>query len=167
MSRSSLFLFASIPALLLACSSASTESGAHESDSLSKAPPEAAPPVSHPIETSPGTPTAPKPPTGERCGFATCAAGEVCCNESCGICTAPGGACTQAECLQQPPPPEQPACVKTGCSGEICSDQQIATTCEWSPAFACYANAACERQADGQCGFTQTPALTKCIADAK
>jgi len=36
---------------------------------------------------------------GERCGDTTCAAGMVCCNASCGICTPPDGACIQIACL--------------------------------------------------------------------
>jgi hypothetical protein len=43
----------------------------------------------------------PKPRTttpGEPCGPKTCPAGEICCNESCGICTPPGGACIQLFC---------------------------------------------------------------------
>ena len=32
------------------------------------------------------------------CGNATCAGGQVCCNASCGICTPPGGVCTQQIC---------------------------------------------------------------------
>ncbi len=35
---------------------------------------------------------------GEDCGPKTCAAGEVCCNESCGICTPPGGGCIELYC---------------------------------------------------------------------
>ena len=35
---------------------------------------------------------------GEACGSNTCAAGQVCCNASCGICTAPGDACIQLAC---------------------------------------------------------------------
>jgi hypothetical protein len=34
----------------------------------------------------------------EECGPVTCERGEVCCNESCGICTAPDGACDQQFC---------------------------------------------------------------------
>ena len=34
----------------------------------------------------------------ERCGATTCTAGEVCCNASCGICAAPGVACTAVVC---------------------------------------------------------------------
>jgi hypothetical protein len=36
--------------------------------------------------------------TGEPCGGGTCAAGDVCCNASCGICTPPGGMCTMQVC---------------------------------------------------------------------
>lgn len=39
------------------------------------------------------------PSQGERCGSKTCAAGTVCCNASCGICTPPNFACTQQACL--------------------------------------------------------------------
>ena len=35
---------------------------------------------------------------GEVCGDIVCPDGEVCCNASCGICTPPGGVCTQQAC---------------------------------------------------------------------
>ena len=35
----------------------------------------------------------------ETCGDSVCGAGLVCCNASCGICTEPGGFCTQLACL--------------------------------------------------------------------
>lgn len=38
------------------------------------------------------------PPGVTPCGDTTCQNGDVCCNESCGICTPPGGACTQQYC---------------------------------------------------------------------
>lgn len=38
------------------------------------------------------------PALGEACGGVTCAADRVCCNASCGICTAPGEFCTQQAC---------------------------------------------------------------------
>src|SRR5688500_9663640 len=48
---------------------------------------------------------------GPRCGETTCASGQVCCNESCGICTEPGGFCTLQLCgpeaVPQPPPTQQ------------------------------------------------------------
>jgi hypothetical protein len=65
-----------------------------------------------------------------------------------------------------PPPPPPPApCVKSGCSGQICADQSMFSTCEFRPEYACYQTATCERQASGSCGWTQTPALTSCLAN--
>lgn len=55
------------------------------------------------------------------------------------------------------------ACRPTGCSGQICSDQDVVSTCEYQPKYACYANARCERQADGKCGWTETPSLRACL----
>jgi hypothetical protein len=40
--------------------------------------------------------------TGATCGAKRCAPGEVCCNASCGICTTPGGVCTQELCEEAP-----------------------------------------------------------------
>jgi len=37
---------------------------------------------------------------GVQCGNNVCGAGDVCCNPSCGICTPPGGSCTEQACLQ-------------------------------------------------------------------
>ena len=36
---------------------------------------------------------------GPACGKVTCAVGEVCCNPSCSVCTAPDGMCTQQLCM--------------------------------------------------------------------
>lgn len=58
-------------------------------------------------------------------------------------------------------------CKKTGCSSQVCSDEDVMTTCEWSPVYECYKKATCERQKNGQCGFTQTPELLKCLSSAK
>ncbi len=55
-------------------------------------------------------------------------------------------------------------CMKTGCSRQICSDHNVISTCEWRPEYACYQKATCARQADGNCGFTQTRELTSCLA---
>lgn len=55
-------------------------------------------------------------------------------------------------------------CFVGGCSGQVCSDDAgVVTTCEWRPEYACYQDATCERQADGQCGWTDTPALQQCL----
>ncbi len=58
------------------------------------------------------------------------------------------------------------ACFVGGCSGQICSDQGgVISTCEFRPEFACFQQATCERQAGGECGFTETPELDHCLAD--
>ena len=54
-------------------------------------------------------------------------------------------------------------CKKTGCSGQVCSDEDVVTTCEYRPEYECYKKAKCERQASGECGFTKTPELTSCL----
>ena len=54
-------------------------------------------------------------------------------------------------------------CMKTGCSGQVCSDKEVITTCIYRTEYECYKKAACERQANGDCGFTQTPELVACL----
>ena len=72
-----------------------------------------------------------------------------------------GGAAVPV-CSQNTP---QPACVKGGCSGQVCADHSVISTCEFRPEYACFHAATCERQADGACGWTKTPALTSCLAN--
>ncbi|HYC83255.1 MAG TPA: hypothetical protein VEB60_01760 [Candidatus Paceibacterota bacterium] len=55
------------------------------------------------------------------------------------------------------------ACKPTGCSGQICADEEMASTCEFREEYACYESAVCERQANGQCGWTETAELTSCL----
>lgn len=60
----------------------------------------------------------------------------------------------------------QISCKKAGCSGQLClsSDaKDTVTNCEWKPEYGCYKQATCERQPDGQCGFTQSESLRKCL----
>lgn len=79
------------------------------------------------------------------------------CN-SCG-CQADGSvACTEMACAPALP------CKATGCSGQICSDEDIASTCEWREEYACYKTAICERGTTGACGWRNTPELTSCLA---
>jgi hypothetical protein len=59
------------------------------------------------------------------------------------------------------------SCIKTGCSGQVCADTEVITTCEWRPEYACYKRARCERQSDGKCGFTMTPELRACLREVK
>lgn len=61
----------------------------------------------------------------------------------------------------------QKPCMKTGCSSQVCSDEEVITTCEYSPEYECYKKAICERQRNGQCGFTQTPELAECLRRAR
>lgn len=61
------------------------------------------------------------------------------------------------------------ACKRTGCSGQLCVDsaaQDVVTTCEFKPEHACYQQAECKVQANGQCGFTDTDTLRSCLARA-
>lgn len=61
------------------------------------------------------------------------------------------------------PPKSNKPCFKTGCSSQVCADHNVFTTCIYREEFACYQKATCERQADGNCGFTQTPELAACL----
>ena len=57
-------------------------------------------------------------------------------------------------------------CYVGGCSGQVCSDREgVISTCEWRPEYACYDDATCEVQTDGNCGWTQTPDLQACLAN--
>jgi len=63
-----------------------------------------------------------------------------------------------------------PECKIAGCSGQLCVDknaEDIITTCEYRQEYACYKNARCEKQSDGQCSWTQTAELSKCISQFK
>lgn len=84
------------------------------------------------------------------CAATTCLFGHTCVE-------GPNG----AEC-QAPTTP----CVRTGCSGQICADDHRVSTCEYRPEYACYQQATCERQANGQCGFTPSTQLSSCLASA-
>ena len=58
-------------------------------------------------------------------------------------------------------------CMITGCSSQVCSDQEVVTTCEYRNEYACYRKARCERQSNGECGWTRTKELTSCVNRAK
>ncbi len=76
-------------------------------------------------------------------------------------------ACNAAQ--GNPPAHEQPiksppACHVAGCSGQLCTDENDgATTCEWRERYGCYRTATCERQRNGQCDWTMTPELKRCL----
>lgn len=60
---------------------------------------------------------------------------------------------------------EGKGCKPTGCSGQICSDEDVMSTCEFRAEYACYKTAKCERQADGKCGWTNDAALASCLVN--
>lgn len=57
----------------------------------------------------------------------------------------------------------KPDCKRSGCSGQICSDQDMMSDCMYRPEYACYKTATCERQKDGACGWTETSDLKQCL----
>ena len=65
--------------------------------------------------------------------------------------------------LRSSGPVARKPCIKTGCAGQVCSDEAVITTCEWRREYECYRSARCERQASGECGFTPTQELTACL----
>ncbi len=68
-------------------------------------------------------------------------------------------------------PAEDPtagACYVGGCSAQLCSDDpDLASTCEYREAYACYQDAVCERQQGGECGWTQTAQLSACLQQSQ
>jgi hypothetical protein len=60
-------------------------------------------------------------------------------------------------------------CVRGGCSGQLCIEEgdDGISTCEYREEYACYEDAACERQPSGQCGFTETAELSACLERAR
>jgi hypothetical protein len=76
----------------------------------------------------------------------------------------PWGAAPGSPCIEPSPTPG--GCRPTGCSGQLCAAESVATTCEWRPEYACYQTASCERQPDGACGWTMTDALRACLGGA-
>jgi len=60
-------------------------------------------------------------------------------------------------------------CAVAGCSGQLCVSADEAgntvTDCMYRAEYACYTEASCEPQADGKCGWTETPELKQCLAN--
>ena len=60
-------------------------------------------------------------------------------------------------------------CAVAGCSQQLCVSAEeaptIMTTCEFKDEYMCYAEASCEPQSDGKCGWTQTEELKQCLAN--
>lgn len=59
-----------------------------------------------------------------------------------------------------------PRCYVGGCSGQVCSSNPNAiSTCEYKEEYKCFAYAKCEKQTNGQCGWTSTPEQKQCLAN--
>jgi eight-cysteine-cluster-containing protein len=72
------------------------------------------------------------------------------------------------ECKRCVPVPEcvdDADCFRTGCAGEICSNEHMASLCVWQPEFACYEGQHCGCRA-GKCGWPDDPALQECLGTA-
>lgn len=59
----------------------------------------------------------------------------------------------------------QDGCIITGCSGTVCSDQEVVTTCEYQESYACYQTATCARDTSGQCAWQETAELNQCLEE--
>lgn len=94
-----------------------------------------------------------------KCGALQCPAGQVCCNASCGVCTAPGGycdarVCEPAECTPTEcgPALDSPSCVcadgSPGCNTGVCKRDGATGQCGWEYRV-------CPPPAPSQCGSVQ------------
>jgi len=113
-------------------------------------------------------------PPGECKEDADCAPGEQC-NERCPPCACPvdadgnWGPCPWCECKgtcgpSEPPPSE--GCYVGGCSGQICSaSPDVVSTCEWRDYYQCYRLTTCGAQADGSCGWAESPEFKACMEE--
>lgn len=72
------------------------------------------------------------------------------------LCDAETGTCAPAS--------EPPTCMASGCSGEICATEPMASACIWLEWFACLKLTVCEAQPDGTCGFTPNEAFLACMS---
>ncbi len=57
----------------------------------------------------------------------------------------------------------QKECLITGCSGQLCAEEEIITDCQYRPEYECYKKTTWQRQPDGQCGWTPTLEFIECL----
>jgi len=63
--------------------------------------------------------------------------------------------------------PEPNPCVVTGCSREICAEEEVMSVCIWKEEYACYQeHGNCRRQESGKCGWTESAELLSCLSGA-
>lgn len=54
-------------------------------------------------------------------------------------------------------------CVISGCSGQICGESQMMSSCEYREIYQCYKSARCERNTQGICGWVEDDTLRSCL----
>ena len=111
-----------------------------------------------------------QPKAGEACGKVTCGAGQVCCNASCGICTAPNEGCVALACTDDPPPPAVDCTTDAdchlaadycgGCDCRALGSKVGLPACQAAP-VACFAYPCMQKTAvcvpNGQCSVAAAP----------
>lgn len=65
--------------------------------------------------------------------------------------------------IPTPVPTTTQSCHSSGCSSQVCSDEDVVTDCMYREEYICYQKAKCERQQDGKCGWTETTELKACL----
>ena len=79
-------------------------------------------------------------------------------------CTDPGEAtCSAGQCVAEEKPQK---CMATGCSGEICAEMEMMSTCDVEPWYACLELTTCGSFADGGgCGWELNDAFIACMEE--
>ncbi|MFM7204669.1 MAG: hypothetical protein ACKO6N_28180 [Myxococcota bacterium] len=67
----------------------------------------------------------------------------------------------------EPTIPPGGTCGATGCSGQICAWEPVASTCEYTCEYGCYQYATCEAQSTNICGWTSSPEFEACLDKCK
>ena len=95
-----------------------------------------------------------------------CAAGEACVLGPCPMAPCTPDWCPPCYGTCQPVAPSK--CQVSGCSGEICAAEPMASICIYKPEWECLQYSACGNfAADGGCGWSQTDAYLKCMTQYK
>lgn len=54
-------------------------------------------------------------------------------------------------------------CKITGCSSQVCAQEDVTTDCMYREEYMCYQKAKCEVQPNGKCGWTLTSEIQACL----
>lgn len=65
--------------------------------------------------------------------------------------------------IATPVPTTTKSCRPSGCSSQVCSEEDVVTDCMYREEYICYQKAKCERQPDGKCGWSETTELKACL----